>query len=210
MDLYPVVRRITVQDSYGREMKVTGDKPELHIAVGNIGVFAYLNIAYAQPSLTVAAHEFAYTADGTSSDTPLPGVSVTLYPHNSADEAALGVEATDHDGNAVFRFSGTLTITKAVSDGSNDGVFVFKISNKKDPNTVTQSLMLSPGESVTVVLPYGEYTVVEDTSWAWRYTAATLGDATVSNMESPTVAFVNTPETNQWFDWMTRNKNEFK
>ncbi|MFN6432312.1 hypothetical protein EUCA11A_39980 [Eubacterium callanderi] len=226
MDLYPVIRQVTVKDSKEQEMDVVGKpatettpaaQPQVILGAGQDGIAACLNMEYTQPKLTVTTEELAYTGPNAAVKQPLQKIPVKLYPHAYTEENPLGEETTGTAGNAVFYFNGTLTITKeALADGRKDRVFIFNIQDAQDNNKVIQSVMIPPGESLTLSLPYGQYTVSEDTEWAWRYTPAVSGDVTenkikVSNKSAePKVSITNTEQNNKWFDSMTRNKNEYK
>ena len=96
----------------------------------------------------------------------------------------------------------TLTVTKNIN-GSTDPnqVFVFTIQSKSDPS-FTMTVTLHGSESLVIYdLPIGEYTVTEDMSWAWQYTAETESQPVSANAgQQNTASFTNTRKTDiPWF-----------
>ncbi len=111
-----------------------------------------------------------------------------------------------HFINRIVETNGTLTITKAFSGCTPEEgeSFVFTVTTKdKDNKTVEVAEVVIYGEgSKTLSVPYGQYTVTEDDSWSWRYTAAVspAQPVTVSSINNPTVTFTNTKSNPNWLD----------
>lgn len=112
---------------------------------------------------------------------------------------------------AIFYYvksTAPLTITKTISGDSNyDGApFLFHIRG----NGITMDVLVPGNGSVTIDdLQVGEtYTVTEDASWAWRYTAS--GENTVTiGLNGSTITFTNTVRNNKWFDHTTSVENQW-
>ena len=105
----------------------------------------------------------------------------------------------------------TLTIKKDVKDTAiDDGQsFIFKVTGPMGTKTV----VIQGAGSVTLKgLKVGEYTVIEDTGWSWRYKTtdgtqtATLSAATPEG----SVTVTNTLKNEKWVSTDVYCKNEFK
>lgn len=90
-----------------------------------------------------------------------------------------------------------LTVTK--KGGSSDESYVFIVL--KDGEKYTE-LTVGADSSVTIYeLPVGTYSIVEDTAWSWRYTAAYGEEATLtSSTDSGEVVCTNTLEKKYWLN----------
>ena len=113
---------------------------------------------------------------------------------------------------------GSLIVTKTFSDGvvPEDGdTFLFKVMqgeeliaeivmSGKDIKNGKNSVTLSP-------LPLGTYTVTEDTSWSWRYTAVggASKDAEVTATTNPEVVFENNKKTDKWIGSVDYEDNDY-
>lgn len=112
--------------------------------------------------------------------------------------------------NEYRRHLGTLTITKNLKDGVNDGQeFLFHITG----NGVDMDVTITGSGSVKIYdLPLGSYTVTEDTSWSWRYTQTSSNTAdntiTLDDLHA-NVTFRNEYRINQWLNYFTNELNIF-
>lgn len=114
--------------------------------------------------------------------------------------------------NEYKRHLGTLTISKAVNGSSEDGVFIFHIKGTDENNSyIDMDISIEGSGSVTIYdLPLGTYTVTEDTSWSWRYTAdgaTRTVDLTVD--PDAEVGFTNTYKESRWLNYFTNLPNTF-
>lgn len=226
-----------------------------------LAVNVLLTEDYTHPWLMVSVDKLVYTAeaDGSDDKAPLPqgmeDVPVRLYAKDSSGGIALDTDETRSRedevsgvnldrGDAIFTFNGMLEITKTSSDEEAAGqTFTFKVTSAD--KTMSQTVLITlPDEptngaytaSARVQLPYGEYTVEEDTGWAWRYTVSlqkclSQGSAweDMANGTSVTVKYAgysgegadvqltpvrvkatNSLENDSWFSDDARIKNEFK
>ena len=105
----------------------------------------------------------------------------------------------------------TLTIKKDVKDTTiDDGQsFIFKVTGPMGTKTV----VIQGNGSVTLTgLKVGEYKVIEDTAWSWRYT--TTNGTQPANLsaikDNVEVIVTNTLENDQWVSTDVYCKNEFK
>lgn len=110
----------------------------------------------------------------------------------------------------------TLTVKKELAAGTtaDDGQsFIFKVTG---PNGFSQTVVIKGTGSVTLKgLKVGEYTVIEDTTWSWRYTPQGGATKTITldptkGAEHNTVTFVNTRTNDQWVTTDVYCKNVFK
>lgn len=239
MDLYPVTWRCAALDASGASYtpNLTWQIDFNAAASGNSAapVQAYLRAPYVQSSLWVTVEQAAYGVDGTFDAVPQQNVAIALY--NSVDATAdkIGQEDTSADGIATFAFTGSLTLRKTCASGAASGrTFALSVTGSstssgtgiigEDTRTVLLTCrQLDDGtaeDSVTISLPYGEYTVAEDAAWAWRssptFSVLDLGataareDTTVTVSSSgATVTCINTPDNDRWIDGDDRCTNVF-
>lgn len=209
---------------------------------------APFKVCFAEPfmgtQLTVTVKQASYGPNASVTEEPVNGKLVSLYSlgsgngsfdlANRLDSKTTG-EGEQGDGNAVFNFDQThaLTIAKKTTDASAMGqTFRFKVT-KTAEGASSETRMVEVkvdktqqenGEtwyvgSVQLAAPAGDYTVVEDTAWAWRYQGelSTLGKApgksaelTISSASSAgdtVVTCVNTRAKDKWVDGGSRAKN---
>ena len=216
MDLYPVTHRITAFDSQNNSLTVTDSTATAQILYGpqSNRVVTALNMSYSQPTLTIHDDQITYLPTGAVTAS-YAGQQVDLYKDPTAT-SLVGGKTTDANGNAVFGFQGTLTIQKqSLASGNTDEAFVFKLANSSSPNTVIKRVIVQPGQTVTVSVPYGQYVITEDSNWAWRYQSqATVNGnvtntVTVGNNSTPTISFQNTVINSHWADAINLNNNQF-
>ena len=216
MDLYPATHQITAFDSNNQSLIVSGDTTTAQVLFGgqNRRVVTALNMSYDQPTLTIHDAHVYYLPSGTVS-ADYPGQQIDLYK-DASTMVFVGGRTTDANGNAVFGLRGEFTIQKEyMPDSTGDEIFVFKVAAASAPNTIIKRVLLRPGESITLYLPYGQYIVTEDSNWAWRYQSSanvsgTPGNTvTVGNRSTQTISFNNTLNETSWFDTMTFSDNQF-
>lgn len=197
--------------------------------------------------LTVRVLQASYgpdNAEGGVATAPVNGKFVSLYSLGSGGgsfdlanrlEFKMTGDGDQGDGNAVFNFAKThaLTIVKKTTDASAMGqTFRFKVMKTAEgtsPETRMVEVKVDKtqqenGEtwyigSVQFAAPTGDYTVVEDTAWAWRYqgelstpgkapgTSAELKISSASSAGDTVVTCVNTRAKEKWVDGGSRVKN---
>lgn len=194
--------------------------------------------------LTVTVKQASYGPDISATEEPVNGKFVSLYSLGSGDgsfdlanrlESKKTGEGEQGVGNAVFNFAKThaLTIVKKTTDASAMGqTFRFKVTKTAEgtsPETRMVEVKVSEqrdenGEtwyvgSVQLAAPAGDYTVVEDTAWAWRYqgelstpgkapgTSAELKISSASSAGDTVVTCVNTRAKDKWVDGGSHAKN---
>lgn len=198
-----------------------------------------------QLTVTVTQASYGPGAEGvTAEEKPVNGKFVSLYslgPGSGSFDLANRLESKktgegdQGDGNAVFDFAKThaLTIVKKTSDASAMGqMFRFKVTKTAEgtsPETrmvevKVDKMQQENGEtwyvgSVQLAAPAGDYTVVEDTAWAWRYQgelstpgkapgkSAELKISSASSACDAVVTCVNTRAKDKWVDGGSRAKN---
>lgn len=98
---------------------------------------------------------------------------------------------------------GYLHITKnGMSEGENA---IFTVSGPGYEGKV----VVANGETVTLFVTCGEYTITENGGWTGRYTAQTSQTAT-ADADGETVTFTNTKNITKWLDGEDREINDFK
>lgn len=209
---------------------------------------APFKVCFAEPfmgtQLTVTVKQASYGPNASVTEEPVNGKLVSLYSlgsgngsfdlANRLDSKTTG-EGEQSDGNAVFNFDQThaLTIAKKTTDASAMGqTFRFKVT-KTAEGASSETRMVEVkvdktqqenGEtwyvgSVQLAAPAGDYTVVEDTAWAWRYQgelstpgkapgkSAELTISSASSAGDTVVTCVNTRAKDKWVDGGSRAKN---
>lgn len=195
MDLYPVTMELTATDSENKpytdieaQLSLNEDTNKLDKAM------VTLQSSYKQAWMKVHIDEVSYAPNysGTVTGTKAAqaNVPVELYTPGSQigspvakDTTRSGSETVDGvnliAGDALFKFSGRITITKTSTDASAAGrTFLFTVKDESGIEARTVTLQL-PDEAtnsvytakVTISVPFGDYTVTEDSGWAWRYNA---------------------------------------
>ena len=99
-------------------------------------------------------------------------------------------------------YIGKLTITR-INSADADQVFVYNITNTQTNAVVTVTVV---GESSTVVnnLPYGTYTITEESTWSWRYNEATQ-EVKIGIDEKPDSAEVTFSQAYDKIYWLNGN-----
>lgn len=194
--------------------------------------------------LTVTVKQASYGPGTSMTEEPVNDKYVSLYSLGSGNgsfdlanrlESKKTGEGEQSPGNAVFNFAKThaLTIVKKTTDTSAMGqTFRFKVT-KTAEGASSETRMVEVkvdktqqenGEtwyvgSVQLAAPAGDYTVVEDTAWAWRYQgelstpgkvpgkSAELVISSASSAGDNVVTCVNTRAKDKWVDGGSRAKN---
>ena len=197
--------------------------------------------------LTVTVKQASYGPGTSMTEEPVNDKYVSLYSLGSGNgsfdlanrlESKKTGEGEQGPGNAVFNFAKThaLTIVKKTTDTSAMGqTFRFKVT-KTAEGASSETRMVEVkvdktqqenGEtwyvgSVQLAAPAGDYTVVEDTAWAWRYQgelstpgkvpgkSAELVISSASSAGDNVVTCVNTRAKDKWVDGGSRAKNDWE
>lgn len=194
--------------------------------------------------LIVTVKQASYGPGTSMTEKPVNDKYVSLYSLGSGNgsfdlanrlESKKTGEGEQGPGNAVFNFAQThaLTIVKKTTDASAMGqMFRFKVTKTVEgtsPETRMVEVKVDKtqqenGEtwyvgSVQLAAPAGDYTVVEDTAWAWRYQgelstpgkapgkSAELKISSASSAGDAVVTCVNTRAKDKWVDGGSRAKN---
>lgn len=92
---------------------------------------------------------------------------------------------------------GDLTIIRSGA-ASDDQVFVYTITNNL--TGVSMNATIVGNASVTIKnVPLGEYTIMQDATWSWRYDGEILVQ-TISNVQGTTVQFAGSPINDHWLN----------
>ncbi len=181
MHLYPVVWSMSAKDSKSEaydEMLFGG---RFDSTTDTVSAYFIGDKPYCQPSVTVHAEKSVWTGNGgaaTAAGKGQENILVTLYPDDNSAAKLMGTEQTDAEGDAVFAITSALTIEKRGGTELAGESFLFTVTNRETEETQTVSLTCLAAEdgtaatgSVTLLLPAGIYSVTEDETWAYRYSA---------------------------------------
>lgn len=192
MDLYPVTVKLTAIDPSNAAYTDLTTQLTLDDKTNDLEkAMITLQSSYNHEWLKVHIDEVAYAPNDGTVTTAQKNIPVELYTPGSQIGSPVATDTTRDqsetvsgvnlvEGDALFTFSGRITITKTATDEKAAGqVFSFTISDANGTDTRTVSLQMPEkptngvySNTVTVNVPFGDYTVAEDAGWAWRYEAA--------------------------------------
>lgn len=126
----------------------------------------------------------------------------TSFVHTKCDETC-----TDPANGKFWIHVKTCTLNITKQGGAVDESYVFDVL--KDGEKYSEVTVWGNGTETLVELPVGDYTIVENTGWSWRYTANNGGSAALT-AQSPTgsITCTNTKTNDQWlngFSTVVRN-----
>ena len=188
------------------------------VQTGNICTFSLQNNG--NITLSGIPHGVKYTV--TEDSTSIANYYTTTVSVNGAEATSgyVGSGTMDATANTVddpatvayvnTALTGSLKISKfvtSVSDSSD--TFLFKVTG---PNGYETTVMLNANENITLAnLPFGSYTVSENTAWSWRYSP--VGDTSLTKSVDPNVAtlfeFTNKLQNPKWLDYELTTTNTF-
>lgn len=124
----------------------------------------------------------------------------TTFVHQNCSSACDWNE-TDLDGNPAFLLhvkTCTLTITK--KGGDSNEPYVFDIC--KDGVKYSEVTIVGNDTQTLYELPVGNYTIVENEGWSWRYTPSYSSSNAVLNADKPngSITCTNTKTKDQWLN----------
>ena len=224
LDIYPVTWRMSAEDSAGANYtsKLTWSGDAVENGDGTSGVAQSIRVTfkdqYLQPYLDVIVNEASYGVANEPDLTGQPNIKVFAYDKDEStllSEGVTGNVKADDPGRARLYFNGMLAIQKTLeSASSSDQVFYFTVTGS-DTASRTVAVAVKANEitgSTTLKLPYGEYTVVENDAWAWRYNSSIDAEGKVTVSSNATVTCKNTLDEElgtKWFDGSDFIRNTF-
>ena len=83
--------------------------------------------------------------------------------------------------------------------------------DRRCENDIDMNVVVHGNESVTIILPAGKYTIIEDEDWSWRYDAAKTSQTVTLSSDNPTqtVTFENSRTNSDGISGGTWTVNEF-
>lgn len=248
MHLYPVTHRLNALDQddvpyeasnlvWQIDPAAAADKQFVKIAFGP-------RVLYLGNKLTVHMDEvhYAHPEGDAAHEVAVNDKLVGLYDNfdfskpttTLLDEKATGHLGVDHEGDAVFEFdtSGTLTIDKTAPIMAAGSTFTFTVTECDENGEIAQDAKsatvtmtaVDNGQGAatateTINVPWGYYKVVE-TSWGWRYsptyqffeggmTVEGRPDNVVLVRSQGTAKVANTLANEEYLDGEDRAKNVF-
>ena len=150
-------------------------------------------------------------------ETPVWTLNETAQTESYTVTGDLQISGTDDTDELICtnyykKHLGDLKITKTVTGTVPDApAFVFHVTGSGVDMRVTIDMTGKTVNSVTIKdLPFGDYTVTEDTGWSAKYTVSdgNTRTATVSATDNGAVSFTNTRGT-KWLTWDTNISNHF-
>lgn len=182
-----------------------------------IGDAPKLDITYAPEADKIDANGKINTPNdfGVKATVKIGNTDVTILHTTFVHTNCTGKTCTLPEGYQFLIHVKTCTLTvKKVVEGSADAGqrFIFKVTS---PNGFDQTVVVGAGQSVTITgLKVGEYKVIEDTAWSWRYEAQGGQEKTATlsagqNNDTKTVTVTNTRDKNQWVTTDVYCKNVF-
>lgn len=129
----------------------------------------------------------------------IPVNSYITFVHQACDPACDWNE-TELDGNPAFLLHvKTCTLTIAKQGGADGEPYVFDIY--KDDEKYSEVTIVGNDTQTLYELPVGNYTIVENEGWSWRYSADNGGIAALT-AQNPTgsITCTNEKNKNQWLN----------
>ena len=211
MDLYPIVRQITVKDSEGNNIDMIGtnDKePDIILGTDNQKIYAYLNTDYNKPNLTVHVDDIYYGNHDNTHVNALKDIEIILYKNNDMTQESLANKLTNENGDAFIELIGKITIGVNTNE-DNEDLFIFQIINES--GNLVNEVLVGNGENKVIEVHYGNYKVVEKNDWSWRYKEEFSKDININNNNiTINIIYEETKSIFKWFDFMTKKENEYK
>lgn len=113
---------------------------------------------YNQPNITIHVEDISYKADGVYDVEYPEGIEVNVFRDKDITQIPIESEKTNQNGDAIINFYGEITITQNKSEQSfGEDLFIYQIIDEQ--SNIVSEILLSQGESETVKLPYGIFTV---------------------------------------------------
>lgn len=210
MDLYPIIRSITVYDKDNNEMDLIGDDendPEIIIGTNKENILVYFNSKYEKSNITVQVNDLSYKENSSPSTICSKDINTTLYADNLVSSKILGNGLTDDNGKINFELEGNLTISP--NNLIDNEVFIFDIFSVDDPDNVITQIVFNKNESVNIKLPYGNYIIKAKENWSWRYQFSYQISNSISNLTDENINFSYEKTNKKWFDSSMNNKNVY-
>ena len=172
-------------------------------ATGDIlGTAPTLTLSYTPDSTKINGGKYTKQDVPVAATVKIKGTDVTdktTFVHTACTPACVWTGPSTA-GNPVFLIhvkTCTLTINK--TGGADGEPYVFTV--KKDGNKYTEVTIVGSGSATIYELPVGDYTIVEDTGWSWRYNADNGTGVTLS-AEAPAGEITCTNKSNDKSYWL--------
>ena len=209
MNLYPIVRKITVEDSNGNNIDTIGTDekaPDIVLGTDNEKIYAYFNIDYNKPNITVHVEDILYSTNKTDINY-IKDIEVIIYKNNNMEEEALASKLTDEKGDAFIEFTGEIILSVNTNE-NNEDLFSFQVFD--DNENLINEILISQGETKTIKLPYGNYKIKKENNWSWRYNDEFNENVSINNNKSIIdIKYEKTRGILKWFDFSSKKDNEY-
>ena len=209
MNLYPIVRKITVEDSNGNNIDTIGTDekaPDIVLGTDNEKIYAYFNIDYNKPNITVHVEDILYSTNKTDINY-IKDIEVIIYKNNNMEEEALASKLTDEKGDAFIEFTGEIILSVNTNE-NNEDLFSFQVFD--DNENLINEILISQGETKTIKLPYGNYKIKKENNWSWRYNDEFNENVSINNNNSIiNIKYEKTRGILKWFDFSIKKDNEY-
>ena len=209
MNLYPIVRKITVEDSNGNNIDTVGSdekSPDIVLGTDNEKIYAYFNIDYNKPNITVHVEDILYSTNKTDINY-IKDLEVIIYKNNNMEEEVLASKLTDENGDAFIEFMGEIILNVNTNE-NNEDLFSFQVFD--DNENLINEILISQGETKTIKLPYGNYKIKKENNWSWRYNDEFNENVSINNNNSIiNIKYEKTRGILKWFDFSSKKDNEY-
>ena len=209
MNLYPIIRKITVEDSNGNNIDTTGTDekvPDIVLGIDNEKIYAYFNIDYNKPNITVHVEDLLYSSNKIDIN-HIKDVEIIICKNNNIGEEILASKLTDENGDAFIEFTGEIILNVNTNE-NNEDLFSFQVFD--DNENLINEILIAQGETKTIKLPYGNYKVKKENNWSWRYNDEFNENVSINNNNSIiNIKYERTREILKWFDFSGKKDNEY-
>ena len=185
------------KDTAADPAKMTGEEPTL--------TYAY------DPQEKALTKDTYVNVTASANGKPLPADVVT-FKHNDCTFSGCSFDSAQ--GQFIVHINVfDLTIEKTGTNIDQNQTFVFKVKNNGNGKTM-EVVITGPGEQTIKNLPMGSYTIIEDTSWSWKYTPVDKDGVaepsqTITATGATTVTFENKNNGTNWLTSLAKALNKW-
>ena len=200
MDLYPIIRKVQAKNPDGQDVNIL-------VGNNNNSITVCLNEEYSKPYIAFHLEDNSYYSNGRKSTKDVENIEIDVYKSRESGQLPIGKDITNEDGDTLINLYGEILITQQ-GEAQDEDVFIYQILDKN--NNVVTEVNLSLGESKTVKVLYGEYSIKRKDKWAWRYGNIKSKDIKITNHNTGAeVVFEKNKVTTKWFDATTYIDNQY-
>lgn len=201
MDLYPIIKKIEATDPDNQNVDMVIEKE-------NEGMHIFFSLEYQKPYVLLHLTEIAYDSNGINNTKDINNMNIYLTKGVNSNDEPIATGVTDQGGICRLNLFGDIIITQNSNEDQND-VFIYEVLDEN--NNLIIEFSVPVGETKTITLPYGRYTINRKDNWAWRYSQNLRENFVISNQRSEEeLTLEGNKLTNKWFDGASYIDNKYE